>query len=92
MIDLDAKVRGLVERGASRNEIILELDAIANAAETRAKKFARGKKDQRHRAQEERAIVERIERILFFLRHGTPAFDATEADYQLYEQLKKFHD
>ena len=59
MIDLiDAKVRALVERRASRKEIRDELDGTAG--ETLARRFARGKKAQRHRAQEQRAIVERI--------------------------------
>jgi hypothetical protein len=66
-----------------------ELDTIATAAERRAKRFSRGPRTQRHRTQDERAIVERVGRLLFYLRHGTPAFDATNADRQLYDVLKK---
>jgi hypothetical protein len=83
MIDLDAKVRSLVENGASRRDIMRELDTIATAAERRAKRLPR---TRRHR---KRAIVERVGRLLFYLRHGTPAFDATNADRQLYDVLKK---
>jgi hypothetical protein len=86
MIDLDAKVRSLVENGASRGDIMRELDTIATAAERRAKRLPR---TRRHRTQDERAIVERVGRLLFYLRHGTPAFDATNADRQLYDVLKK---
>jgi hypothetical protein len=42
MIDLDAKVRSLVENGVSRRGIMRELDTIATAAERRAKRFSRG--------------------------------------------------
>ena len=91
MIDLDAKVRSLVERGFSRNEIIQQLDDIATAAEKRAKSFAR-KRDQRHRAADEKAIVARIGRLLFFVRNGAPAFGATDADRELYEVLRNIKD
>jgi hypothetical protein len=86
MIDLDAKVRSLVENGASRRDIMRELDTIATAAERRVKRLPR---TRRHRTQGEKAIVERVGRLLFYLRHGTPAFDATNADRQLYDVLKK---
>src|SRR5262249_17506220 len=44
MIDLDAKIRWLVERNIPRKDIVSELDAIASDAESRAKRFKRAKK------------------------------------------------
>jgi hypothetical protein len=44
MIDLDAKIRSLVERNIPRKDIVSELDAIASDAESRAKRFERAKK------------------------------------------------
>ena len=44
MIDLDAKIRSLVERNIPRKDIVSELDAIASDAESRAKRFVRAKK------------------------------------------------
>jgi hypothetical protein len=90
MIDLDAKVRSLVERGFSRKEIIRQLDDIAAAAERQAI-FARHR-DQRHRADDEKAIVARIGRLLFFLRNEMPAFGATDADRELYDVLRNIKD
>jgi hypothetical protein len=89
MVDIDAKVRALVESGATRKDIFRELDAIAIAAEKRAKQYARATKDQRPRAQEERAVVARVGRLLFFLHHGMPADGATDADRLLYDLLEK---
>ena len=60
MIDLDAKVRSLVERNIPRKDIISELDAIASGAESRAKRFERAKKKgDRYRAESERALSAR---------------------------------
>ena len=54
MIDLDAKIRSLVERNLPRKEIVSELDAIASDAESRAKRFERAKKKgDRYRAESE---------------------------------------
>jgi hypothetical protein len=87
MIDLDAKVRKLVEDGASRADIIRELDSIANGTDVRATRlFEPGKRDQRFG---ERALVIRIERILFYCRNNSPADHATDADCLLYDLLKK---
>ena len=47
MIDLDAKIRSLVERNIPRKDIVSELDAIASDAESRAKRFERAKKKRR---------------------------------------------
>ena len=47
MIDLDAKIRSLVERNIPRKDIVSELDAIASGAESRAKRFERAKKKRR---------------------------------------------
>ena len=44
MIDLDAKIRSLVERNVPRKDIVSGLDAIASAAESRAKRFELAKK------------------------------------------------
>src|SRR5262245_24057035 len=44
MIDLDAKIRSLVERNIPRKDIVSELDAIASDPESRAKRFERAKK------------------------------------------------
>ena len=92
MIDIDATVRSLAERTASRKEIAHELDSIASAAETRVKRYARAMKDQRSRAAEERVTVNRIGRLLFFLHHGSPALGATAADHLLYDLLRKCRD
>ena len=92
MIDLDAKIRSLVERNIPRKDIVSELDAIASGAESRAKRFERAKKKgDRYRAESERALSARVGRILFFLHHGVPvpARGATDADLQLYDLLKK---
>src|SRR6516225_2031775 len=71
MIDLDAKMRSLVERNIPRKDIVSELDAIASDAESRAKRFERAKKKgDRYRAESERALSARVGRILFFLHHG----------------------
>ena len=89
MIDLDAKIRSLVERNIPRKDIVSELDAIASDAESRAKRFERAKKKgDRYRAESERALSARAGRILFFLHHGVPAQGATDADLQLYDLLK----
>ena len=82
MVDIDAKVRALVASGATQGEIIRELEAIANAAEKRAKK------EQRQGAQDERAIVDEAGRHLFFLKTGKPADSSTQANLLLYELLK----
>src|SRR6516162_6140591 len=88
MIDLDAKIRSLVERNIPRKDIVSELDAIASDAESRAKRFERAKKKgDRYRAESERALSARVGRILFFLHHGVPAQGATDADLQLYDLL-----
>src|SRR5262249_23053431 len=51
MIDLDTKIRSLVERNIPRKDIVSELDAIASDAESRAKRFERAKKKgDRYRA------------------------------------------
>lgn len=73
VIDLDAKVHALVERGATRKEMFRELDDIAKAAEKRGDK----------------ATVGRVGRLLFFLHHRMPADGATDADRLLYDLLKK---
>jgi hypothetical protein len=71
MIDLDAKVRSLVERKVPRKDIVSELDAIASAAESRAKRFERAKKKgDRYRADTERALSARVGRILSFYIMG----------------------
>jgi hypothetical protein len=89
MIDLDAKIRSLVGRNVPRKDIVSHLDAIASAAESRAKRFERAKKrGDRYRAQIERALSARVGRILFFLHHGAPAQGATDADHQLYNLLR----
>jgi hypothetical protein len=63
MIDLDAKIRSLVERNISRKDIVSELDAIASDTESRAKRFERAKKKgDRYRAESERALSARVER------------------------------
>src|SRR3954462_4245488 len=85
MIDLDAKVRLLVEGGASRADIIRELDAIACGADVRAKQFQPGNRDQRFG---ERALVTRIERLLYYCRNNVPAERATAADHMLYDLLR----
>ena len=60
MIDLDAKIRSLVERNIPRKDIVSELDAIASDAESRAKRFERAKKKgDRYRAESERALSAR---------------------------------
>ena len=61
MIDLDAKIRSLVERNIPRKDIVSELDAIASDAESRAKRFERAKKKKgdRYRAESERALSAR---------------------------------
>jgi hypothetical protein len=89
MVDIDAKVRALIEHGATRKDMLRELVAVATAAEKRAKQYARGTKDQRPRAQEERAIATRVGRLLFFLHRGTPADGATDADRLLYDLMEK---
>jgi len=89
MIDLDAKIRSLVERNIPRKDIVSELDAIASDADSRAKRFERAKKKgDRYRAESERVLSARVGRILFFLHHGVPAQGATDADLQLYDLLK----
>ena len=60
MIDLDSKIRSLVERNIPRKDIVSELDAIASDAESRAKRFERAKKKgDRYRAESERALSAR---------------------------------
>jgi hypothetical protein len=60
MIDLDAKIRSLVERNIPRKDIVSELDAIASDTESRAKRFERAKKKgDRYRAESERDIGRR---------------------------------
>jgi len=44
MIDLDTKIRSLVERNIPRKDIVSELDAIASDPESRAKRFERTEK------------------------------------------------
>ncbi len=87
-IDLDARIRSLVQTGASRREIVRELDSIAIIAEKRAKRFERGKSADRYRAENERQLLARVGRLLFFLHHGVPADRATDADQQIYDLLK----
>ena len=73
MIDLDSKIRSLVERNIPRKDIVSELDAIASDAESRAKRFERAKKKgDRYRAESERALSARVGRMLFRPRstHG----------------------
>ena len=71
MIDLDAKIRSLVERNVPRKDIVRELEAIASDAESRAKRFERAKKKgDRYRAESERALSARVGR---FLHNGVPA-------------------
>jgi hypothetical protein len=88
MIDLDAKIRSLVEGNVPRKDIIRELSAIASAAESRAKRFERAKKGERYRAADERALSARVGRILLFLHNGVPAEGSTDADHQLYALLR----
>ena len=88
MIDLDAKIRSLVERNVPRKDIMRELDAIASAAEKRARRFERARKGERYRAADERALSARVGRLLFFLHHGVPAQGATDADHKIYALLK----
>src|SRR5215510_12265396 len=62
MIDLDAKIRSLVERNIPRKDIVSELDAIASDPESRAKRFERAKKKgDRYRAESERTLSARVE-------------------------------
>src|SRR6516165_6642494 len=62
MIDLDAKIRSLVERNIPRKDVVSELDAIASDPESRAKRFERAKKKgDRYRAESERALSARVE-------------------------------
>jgi len=86
-IDLDARIRSLVQTGASRREIVRELDSIAIIAEKRAKRFERGKSADRHRAENERQLLARVGRLLFFLHHGVPADRATATDQLKYRRL-----
>src|SRR5262245_60498060 len=91
MIDLDAKIRSLVERNVPRKDIVSELDAIASDADSRAKRFERAKKKgDRYRTESERALSARVGRILFFLHHGVPAQGATDAsDFGAANHFKK---
>ena len=66
MIDLDAKMRSLVERNIPRKDIVSELDAIASDAESRAKRFERAKKKgDRYRAEEGTQRPSRADTFLF---------------------------
>jgi hypothetical protein len=92
MVDIDATVRALIERWATRKEIFRELVAIEATAKMRAKRFEGGKKDQRYRAQDERAIIARVGRLTYFVHHSTAAFGATDADRLLYDLMEKCPD
>jgi hypothetical protein len=92
MVDIDAKVRALVEGGATRKDMIRALKDMDATANHEAKRLARGTKDERARAREERANVDRLGRLLFFLQDGRPADRATEADHLLYDLLQKCPD
>jgi hypothetical protein len=83
MIDLDARIRSLVERGASRKEIIRALKDLVTAAQRRARR-----QSVLSKRKEEMAIVDRIGRLLFFLRRGVPAQSATDADHKIYDLLR----
>ena len=86
---LDEEIGRLFDRGASRDEIRKRLSSIAESAEIRARRAGRGPKQTRYKRDEERRLVERVGRILFFLHHGVPADRATEADHALYALLDR---
>ena len=82
MIDLDERVRTLIERGATRSDVVYALNEIASGAEKRARR-ADNKK-----AADDRALVARVGRLLFFLHHGLPAQGAPASDLGLYELMR----
>jgi hypothetical protein len=92
--DLEAFVRSRMH--LSRSGLIGELERegdrlekIARSKRSKAKRTPRG--DQKLRLQNEtwgaRRNMERIGRILFFLRYGTPADDAADEDFALCKEL-----
>jgi hypothetical protein len=81
--DLDKRVRGLVDRGASPQKIYKDLDRIATAAEKRL----RGYKQPTPLVYEDQQLRDRVGRILYYLHHRAPAQGATDADVALYKIL-----
>ena len=84
MIDLDAKIRSLVERNIPRKDIVSELDAIASDAEKQSQTLRARQEKRRPISGGEREGTQRP----IFLHHGVPAQGATDADLQLYDLLK----
>ena len=81
--DLDTRVRDLVNRGASPQEIYNDLERIATAADKRL----RGYKQQTPLVYEDQQLRDRLGRILYYLNHRAPAQGATDADVALYKIL-----
>ena len=87
MRDLDETVRMIADRPLA--EIIALLDREATAAEYAARRTRRRKGpvgEKRARAMRQR---DQIGRILFFLRHRSPAIGATKEDDDLCNLLAK---
>ena len=81
--DLDQRVRGLVDRGASPQEIHNDLERIATAADKRLRRY----KQPTPLVYEDQQLRDRIGPILYYVHHRSPARGATEADQALYKIL-----
>jgi hypothetical protein len=87
MRDLDDFIIRLIADNSSRAELIAALNREAAATERVARRVRARTSDEAERSREARRRVERIGRILFFLRNCSPASGATDADLKLYDLL-----
>ncbi len=87
MNGFDEWVLSLANR-ESRKEMIVTLSGKADAAESHARRFKRRTGPEGAKREEAIDRVNRIGRILFFLRYGTDSDLATDADNALCTQIK----
>jgi hypothetical protein len=93
--DLESFIQSIAD--LDRAKMILALankgdavEAIAHRSGSVARRTRRGPEKDQHRNREAvaREMVGRIGKILFFLRHGTPATNTREEDWALCIQLR----
>jgi hypothetical protein len=87
--DIDAFVLQLIESGQSRESMIAGLSRKSSQFET-AGKAKRGKRGRRlpDRGENEFSKMDRVGRLLYFLRHRSPAFGFTDADSLLADKMQ----
>ena len=88
-IDLDARVRLLLERGATQREIRLALEDIDRKAQVNTRRVHVHDQANLVGHNDDLEIMKRAGRLLHFFHYGYPGGNATEADRALCELIKK---